>query len=246
MNAALRETRIKHGPDLTELLASSAVLRELLARISLVAAQINLHGWAEANAGNISVNISDTVNKLLDTTGNWFLVSRTGSRYRDLARDPVPNLVLISQDQDRELILPPEAKPTSEWGCHRLLQQLLRDREDGSKVVLHAHPAEIILLGSLDIYNDETALNQALAEALPELSLYLPEGISRSPYAAPGSQDLADCSLAALGKRKVLIWQGHGIVSTGTDPDAALDLMEVATKAAGILLAKFSLTKLQD
>lgn len=222
---------------------ASATLSELIARISLVSAQINLHGWAEANAGNISVNISETVNELLETSGNWFLVSRTGSRYRDLARDPIPNLVLISLDQDNEIILPQDAKPTSEWGCHRRLQQLLQARNDGSKVVLHSHPAEIILLSQLDIYQDEATLNQALAEALPELTIYLPGGISTTHYSAPGSQELADCSVSALGERKVLIWQGHGIISTGRNPDAALDLMEVAAKAAAVLLAKFSLTK---
>ncbi|MBW6513396.1 MAG: class II aldolase/adducin family protein [Candidatus Syntrophosphaera sp.] len=214
-----------------------------MGRIRAVAAQINLRGWCEANAGNISVNVSPELNSIIGDTAQWFIVSRTGSRYRDLAVDPLCNLVLISIQNGLEHIHPQGGKPTSEWLCHLSLQQHFLSENRDDRVVLHSHPASVIVLGGLELYQNEGLLNQALDDALPELHLYLPQGVATTPTSPPGSKELAECSLRAIGSRKVLVWQGHGIVSTGLDPDEALDFMEVAEKAAQVLLRKFSLTK---
>lgn len=236
--------RNRNSVSLNDLTNQSAWMRELIGQIRSVAAQINLRGWCEANAGNISVNVSTQLNSLLDDEARWYLVSRTGSRYRELAIDPLPHLVLISIRSKQEEVHPLGSKPTSEWVCHRQLQQHFMSTSRNDRVVLHSHPVSIIVLSRIKIYQNEKLLNQALDEALPELNLYLPQGVAISLYAPPGSEELAECSLQAIGSRKALIWQGHGIVSTGETPDEALDLMEVVEKAAQVLLSKFSLTKI--
>ena len=228
--------------NLQELLRDVPELRELVSRIRLVSQQINLRGWAEANAGNFSLNVSATLNGILNTNTAWFLVSRTGSRYRDMAIDPLPSLVLVSPST--ETIYPGDAKPSSEWHCHHLLHEHFRETGRPDLVVLHSHPASIILLSQMDCYRQEVIFNQSLKQALPELELYLPEGIATTFQAKPGSPELAENSLRALSNKQALIWQGHGLLCTAQTPDLAMDIMEVVEKAAQLMLYRFFLTKM--
>lgn len=226
--------------NLQALAEQSAEMKNLLARITAVAAQINLNGWAEANAGNISVDVSSLLASKHGATKDWYLVSRSGSRYRDLAVDPLSVLLLISPSESTL----GDGSPSSEWGCHLKLQQAARSRACGSKVVLHAHPDEIILLSQLDLFQNQESLNRALQEALPEMSIFFPGGVQPVKSAPPGSGELAELSFQALGDHNVLIWQGHGILALGRDPDHALDQIEVVAKAARLLLGRFFLTNM--
>lgn len=226
--------------SLQALAEQSAAMRNLLARISAVAAQINLHGWAEANAGNISVDVSSLLDSEQGASKDWFLISRSGSRYRDLAVDPLSVLLLISPSEPAR----GDGSPSSEWSCHLKLQQAARSRACGSKVVLHAHPDEIILLSQLDLFKDQKTLNRTLREALPEMSIFFPRGVQPVKPAPPGSDELAELSCQALGDHNILIWQGHGILALGRDPDHALDQIEVVAKAARLLLGRFFLTNM--
>lgn len=216
---------------------------ELLEELRAVAEQINLRGWAEANAGNVSVNVSAEATELFGGDFAWYLVSRGGSRYRQMASDPLSQMLLVRVDRTGEKHFPVEARPTSEWGCHKLLQRHFLDTGRPDKVVLHAHPSSIVLLSQLDVYQDESALNSLLRDVLAELELFLPEGIATPASAPPGSQELAEKSLGTIKQHKALIWQGHGLVCTGISPNAALDHLEVVEKAATIALYKFFLTK---
>lgn len=204
---------------------------------------ISVRGWGEANAGNLSLNLTETLTPHFGA-GPWFLVSQTGSRWRHVARKPLPHFVLIRINGEEEEYFPATAKPTSEWSCHRLLQKhfLATGRED--KVVLHSHPNSVILLSQMDFAKNEDILNSRLQDALAELQLFLPDGVAITGAALPGSQQLALGSLDVIGSRKALIWQGHGLVCTGKHLDEALDYMEVVEKAAAIALGKFFLTKM--
>lgn len=151
-------------------------------------------------------------------------------------------MVLVLTDAAGQRVYPEGQKPTSEWHCHRLLQESLLGVQNPDRVVLHAHPASLILLSQQEIYNNPDKLNDALSDSLSELRLYLPEGVAAAPAAPPGSLQLAEESVRAIGKRKALIWQGHGIVCLGQTPDQALDFMEVVEKAAQLALFKIILT----
>ncbi len=200
----------------------------LMAEIAETARLIHSYGWAEANAGNISIDVSDRVQNPQPDT-RYYLVSRTGSRYRQTANDPMKNLLLIASGAS-DVCFPPDARPTMEWISHRCLQKAIGDR----KVVLHTHPAEIIALAQLSY--DEEQLNELFANLLPELPLYLPEGFAIAAHRMPGSQALCDASLEALDGQKALIWSGHGLLCFGHTLDEAMDYMEIMVKAARILL----------
>lgn len=200
----------------------------LLQQISECAGLIHQYGWAEANAGNLSIEVSQFVADA-DPDSQYYIVSRTGSRYRQTAQNPLPNLLLI-QTKDEDIYYPHDARPTIEWVSHRCLHRLI----GANSVVLHTHPAEIIALSDLNFCSQE--LNLRFACLLPELPLYLPEGFAVAPYCRPGSEELCEASQRALNGQRALIWSGHGLLCFGKNLDEALDYMEIMVKAAKILL----------
>ncbi|MDD4309104.1 MAG: class II aldolase/adducin family protein [Candidatus Cloacimonetes bacterium] len=210
-------------------------ITHILHRLKLTASVLHRQGFAEANAGNVSIRVSKHLAAPLREAGfsfvegEWFLVSISGSRYRDIAMDPASGLVLIHTG-DKETIYPHNCKPTSEWKCHKMLHKL--DEQNFYPCLLHAHPTEIIALCHSPLYKDEALLNQRLSTLLPELPLYLEKGIATSDFAKPGSMELAEGSCKDIKDRKVLIWDKHGILCRGTDIDQCLDYLEIVNKAA--------------
>ncbi len=211
------------------LLQSLSNAQLLLQKIAQISSLIHSYGWAEANAGNLSIDVSTLVPRLEPDT-SYYVVSRTGSRYRQTAIDPAENLVLIRCSRDQEQCFPKGAKPTMEWASHRCLQKAIGD----NTVVLHTHPAEIIAMANSGYSTED--LNSRFAAILPELPLYLPDGFAIAQHRPPGSQELCDASLEAYQGQKALIWSGHGILCFGKSLDEALDYMEIMVKAAKIHL----------
>lgn len=211
----------------------------VLNRIQLAAETICRHGWAEANAGNLSLRIDQQLAEELTASSKqhphatWFLVSRTGSRFRDMAVHPADSLMVIACDA-AEHFYPLHAKPTSEWPTHKLLQ--LHPMNADYPCLLHCHTTEIIALCHTELAKDTLKLNATLATLLPELNIYLPKGIAFSPYAPPGSKELAASSLEHFHECQALIWDRHGLLIRAQDIDTALDLMEVVNKATKIYL----------
>jgi rhamnulose-1-phosphate aldolase len=207
----------------------------LLQRIAKVASVLHSQGWAEANAGNLSIRIGNLIKPYLQTAGwdysaeEYYLVSRSGSRYRDITEYPETGLLLVKVSNGEEYF-PADAIPTSEWGCHKLIHT--NDLNCAFPCLLHSHPTEVIALSQTPIYADETKLNKHLAFLLPELPLYLPKGIAITQYAKPGSRELAELSCKKFTDKQALIWQGHGLLCRAKSIDEALDLMEIVNKGA--------------
>ena len=53
--------------DLKEIVSLSPEIKELINKIRNISYEINRHNWAEANAGNLSLNISQEMNELNET-----------------------------------------------------------------------------------------------------------------------------------------------------------------------------------
>lgn len=210
-------------------------LGQIISDLAQAAAIIHQQGWAEANAGNISYRITNLILPWLQRTSSdesardWFLVSRSGSRYRELSRNPMQSLMLVSTG-DRMRFYPSDAVPSSEWGCHLRVHEL--DKSNSFPCLLHTHPTELIALSHTALFNDEEAMNKQLSELLPELPLYLPTGVACSAYAMPGSQELAELSALRFRDKKALIWQKHGLMCRAGDVNQALDYLEIINKAA--------------
>jgi rhamnulose-1-phosphate aldolase len=231
--------------DLKEIVSLSPEIKELINKIRNISYEINRHNWAEANAGNLSLNISQEMNALKETNAEWYLVTLTGSRYREMAQNPISSLTLIEVLANQEKYYPADSKPTSEWSSHRMLQQYFLKVGRKDRVIIHSHPSNIILLSQLPFFSDKNQINKILMEALTELSIYLPAGVGTVLYATPGSEELALNTLEAIGDSKALIWQYHGLLCTGENLDEAFDYMEIVEKAAELALRKLFLAKLK-
>ena len=77
-------------------------------------------------------------------------------------------------------------------------------------------------------------LHDVLFRMHPETAVFLPEGLEFIPFQVPGTDDLGDATADAFRKKKVVLWEKHGVVSAGEDLRRALDWIEILEKAADI------------
>lgn len=226
----------------------------ILDDIAQVAGVLWDKGWAERNAGNISVDVShlfaapgdaplDAPGRTLTRVypilaGRRFLVTGTQKRMRDVCREPGAGVCLIQIAPDAagyRVIWPAGVTywPSSELPAHLGIHQFLRQSGASQTTVVHTHPNEMIALTHLPAFaEDEAALNRLLWGMHPEIKSVLPEGVGLVPYGRPGSEALADATVAALARRRVVVWEKHGVVAVGTDVFEALDLVDALNKSA--------------
>lgn len=233
--------------------AAVALVRE----VAEVAGILWERGWAESNAGNITVDLSDAMppaargdapdsrialpRAYAQLAGRCFLVTGSGRRMRDLARDPFGHATLLAINEDgtaATLFLPsgaaPSFAPTSELAAHLAIHEALRARGDAARTVLHSHATELIALTHHAGANNEDALNTLLWRMHPEAVIFLPEGVGLVPYARTGSEALAEATVTALARHNVVIWEKHGVLAVGGTPHAALDRIDIVAKSARI------------
>jgi rhamnulose-1-phosphate aldolase len=227
-----------------------------LAAIQEVAGYLWQRGWAERNAGNLSVDVTaemaavDAPSALAARVpypvpdpalgGRWLLVSATGSRFRDLARSPASGLLLVrvaeSLDGYDLAWGSAGARPTSELISHLSIHAALAAAGAPHRVVLHTHPTHLIALSHCPPGADQDTVNQALWSMMPEVKVFVPEGVGLAAYRRPGSADLADVTVAALADHRVVLWALHGCLAVERDIGEAFDLIDTLDKAAHMYL----------
>jgi len=217
-------------------------------------------GWAERNAGNISVNINEYVPDEmkaelseqqeacleLDTSypgiaGYYFLVTGTGKRMRDLAVDPEHNALMIRvNDKGTGYYIlslsgiDTNIHPTSELFAHLAIHQQLVANGACERAVVHTHPNELISITQIRDFCNERALNRLLWGMHPETMVIVPDGAGYLPYMLPGSREIADATLEKFQNHKVVIWEKHGCFAIGRDVFEAFDLIDTLAKSAQI------------
>lgn len=221
-----------------------------------IAAELWRKGWAERNAGNVSVDVTDSValppdafgTKIEATipheslAGREFLVTATGSRFRDLAVTPERCLLLVRIDPalDGYVVLwggvGSSGRATSEFISHLKIHERLLLEKRPYRTVLHTHPQHLIALTHLPGLGDEAALNMALWSMHPEVSVFVPDGVGWTVYRRPGTEDLADVTSEAFRRHRIVLWEKHGVVALGRDVSEAFDLIDTVNKAAEIYL----------
>ena len=68
----------------------------------------------------------------------------------------------------------------------------------------------------------------------PEVKICIPDGVGIAPYRCPGSEELADVTVTALQKHRVILWEKHGCAAVAADIAEAFDLIDIMEKAASI------------
>ncbi|MEI6060150.1 MAG: rhamnulose-1-phosphate aldolase [Bacteroidota bacterium] len=238
---------------------NNKALKKIIHEMAETADYLWQRGWAERNAGNISVNISFCVEvetSAVDTdqsfdlpvsypelAGAYFMVTGTNKRMRDLARKPEKNTLIIQLNDKANgyRILSKNAglanrMPTSELPTHLGIHQLIARRGGDEKVVMHTHATELIAITHAEEFCNEAALNKLLLGMHPETVIFVPKGIGFVPYILPGTAEIATGTLKALQNHDVAIWEKHGVFAIGNSMGETFDIIDILAKSAGIFL----------
>lgn len=153
-------------------------------------------GLVRGSSGNVSLRFEDGM-----------LISASGIPYHELAPSQI---IEIDQDGKKRSGV---GNPSSEWRMHAAIYQ---KREDAGAIV-HTHSpyatAAAIARLSLPIVHDEGRI--LFGEKIPAAS-----------HALPGTWELADAAVEALGIGKAVLLADHGAVAVGQDMAQALLLAE--------------------
>lgn len=232
-------------------------LKNIIRETSEIAGYLWQRGWAERNASNISVNITDLFQPEISEyssfpfysltvsysrlAGNFFFVTGTGKRMRDLARKPMKNALviklnenasgfwIISQKVDGENFM-----PTSELPTHLGIHQMIAERGSNEKVVMHTHAHELVTLTHSMQFCDEDVLNKLLWSMHPETVMFVPKGVGFVPYCLPGSMEIAAETIKSLQNHDVALWEKHGVFAIGESVADTFDVIDVLAKSAKI------------
>jgi rhamnulose-1-phosphate aldolase len=244
---------------MTDALKNNKKLSVLIESVAEVAGYIWQKGWAEKNAGNISINLKDVLTIPEDycrslphrdlavaaenLSGTCFLVTGTGKRMRDIARNTMANVLIIRVDESGRgfhIIEPTDSdllsslRPTSELPSHLSIHSMNTGRGSKHKVVIHTHANELCALTQASEFCDEKVLNRILWGMHPETKVFIPEGVGFVPYYLPGSVAIAMATVEVLRKHDVALWEKHGVFAIGDTIDNTFDLIDILAKSASI------------
>ena len=229
-------------------------LEPIVDEIAVTAGYIWDRGWAERNAGNLSVNVTNLFTqpefdifedsiirplpfKCPSLSEQILMVTTSGSRMRDISKNSWDYLCLLKIDTggDRFRQWPDiGCAATSEIPTHLAVQNMLMQTNSTSRVLLHAHTTELIALTQIRELCAADALNHLLWSMHPECHLFIPGGVAFIPYDLPGTSDIALASVNALKDRSIALWEKHGVLSSGPTVTEAFDNLDLITKAARI------------
>ncbi|MFN2312998.1 MAG: rhamnulose-1-phosphate aldolase [Bacteroidales bacterium] len=224
--------------------------------IASVAGWLWQRGWAERNAGNISVRRDEVSLKQSEPRGEHqliplqksfpglggqlFLVTGTNTRMRDVAAAPRDNILLIRVNDNGTgyHIISPTAdtplRPTSELTSHLCIHDMMLRIRPAHRVVMHTHVTELIALTQVKDLCDSLKLNRILLGMHPEARVFVPAGAGFVPYLLPGTATIGEATVKALEDHDVAIWEKHGVFATGSTPQETFDIIDLLAKSASI------------
>lgn len=222
--------------------------------IAHVARHLADMGWCEGNAGNISLllprgehapdeglqssmPLPEPVRAL---AGRTILITTTGSRFRRMMLDRKTAIVPVTVSRFGNTILWPQeyARPSSEISTHLQVLALAEARGWPSASIVHTHSTSMLALSSGDLPGN--TLEDVMWRAHPELSQLLDRGLRFLDFQPPGTWELGRNTAELFAEADVVIWRKHGILAFGPDTETACDYVELAEKAAVLLLMEMN------
>lgn len=221
-------------------------------------------GWAEGSSGNISLRLDAALchivlNYIADSKNitahekdklshfrQWYLVSVSGSRFRDYKIKGWQNFTFVGIYEDSYvnaqadyMTFPKENYPTSEWKVHASIHRVLLKQQSSKRVLLHVHDTDWMLLSTLpEFVASKAELIKDIYLLFPELKYYLKHGISLLPFSEPGSDELAILSEKEISHSDCIVWERHGVIVSADNIETAYDYLELMNKAAVIYLRR--------
>jgi rhamnulose-1-phosphate aldolase len=215
-------------------------------------------GWAERNAGNISCLLDEkSAKKYFGTTkkpskkiklkipvpelsGKAFLVTATGSYFKNFLKNPAANLGVIRISADGESIstlwgYEGGGAPTSELNAHLLSHKERLKADPDHKIIIHTHATELIAMTASHEL-DDASFTKTLWGMHSECIIVFPEGVGVLPWMIPGTTDLGIKTAEKMSRYRIVIWPFHGIFGSGKNIDETMGLIETVEKSAGTFM----------
>lgn len=226
-------------------------------KIAEVANYLWQKGWAERNGGNITVNITEYVDDIIQAMpaiseikqiglvlpnlkGCYFYCKGTQKRMRDLAQKPMENgsIIRILDDCASYVIIADHVvEPTSELPSHLSVHNYLLGKGIPYKASLHTHPVELVAMSHNKKFLEKDVATNLLWSMIPETKVFCPRGLGIIPYKLPSSVELAEATISKLDEYDVVMWEKHGVFAVDIDIMAAFDQIDVLNKSALIYIA---------
>jgi len=127
-----------------------------------------------------------------------------------------------------------DIKPTSELPTHLAIHNYIKENNLKEKIVLHTHPAELIALTQIKELKSEKIINNIIWGMHSETKIVLPDGIGLVPYVLPGSEKIANLTIKAFEKHKVVLWEKHGCIAIGENFSSIFDIIDTLTKSVKV------------
>jgi len=160
------------------------------------------------SSGNISVRIPEE-NKIVITPSMIPFVKMT-----------IEDLLVLDPKGD---VIEGERNPSIETSLHLKIYEARKD----INAIIHAHT----------IYASAFAVaRKRIPPILDELIVYTGGEVEVADYALPGSEELAENVLKALGNKKAVLLANHGLVACGRDLEDALDVLLKVERTARIFI----------
>ena len=239
-------------------------LKELFSDVSRIAGFLSEKGWAESNAGNISINITSFINpakikskpltvfklnKNFEFLNNSFIwVTGSGIRMRDLSQNIEKGSLILNISKNGLLCnvyglsgidknfkkTTSTIAPTSALPSHLAIQNFQSKINSGQNIVLHTHLTEFIALTQINAFCSENKINNLLRNMQPETKNIIPNGVGFVKFQNPGSENLASETIKSLKNHNVVIWEKHGTMCTGCNILNMFDTLELISKSLNI------------
>lgn len=164
------------------------------------------HGLTVGTWGNISVRTKD---------GKYSVITPSGVDYDTIT----PEMMCVVDMEGN--VIQGSKKPSIETGLHINIYKV---REDVNAVV-HTHA----------VYSTAAAANRMeVPPVLDELAQAIGGTVKTAEYGLPGSKELADNCVKALGDKMAVLLANHGAVCVGDDLPAAFKVCDVLEKGLQI------------
>ncbi len=172
-------------------------------------------GLATGSSGNVSLRLP----------AGLFAVTPSGVPYTRLRGEEVVIIDGEAEPVEREdgAWSQPDLMPSSETLLHLAIYAARPDV--GAVVHTHAVYSSVAAVAGLDV-----------PPIIDEMMLSVGGPVRVSEYRFPGTQELADSVVAALGERNAALIRNHGAVGVGRDLESALDVCVLVERMAQVFV----------
>lgn len=166
-------------------------------------------GLVAGTWGNISRRLEDDETK--------FAITPSGMDYEDTQEE---DIVVLNLDGEK---VKGEREPSTEFHLH---QHIYSSREDTNAIV-HTHST---------FASAVSCTRESIPPLVEDMVQIVGGRIETADYKLPGTEELAESAVEALGDKRAALLANHGVVSLGEDLEEAMKVSEIVEKSAKIFL----------